>query len=59
MNRTLLVTLASLALALPAVAQSSSTPVIGFYKFNVPTGNSIWTSGFITKTEFQGASEGR
>lgn len=56
MNRTLLVTLASLALALPAAAQSSSTPVIGFYKVTIPAGTSAWTCSFVTKKDFQGAA---
>jgi len=42
--------------ALPAYSQGSSSPVIGYYKFNVPPGPSIWVSGFVTKTDFQGAA---
>ncbi|MGI8601508.1 MAG: hypothetical protein ACR2OZ_00750 [Verrucomicrobiales bacterium] len=47
---------ASAFLASPATAQgtSSSTPVIGYYKFNTPNGPSLWTSGFVTRKEFQG-----
>ncbi len=38
----------------PTNAQTtSSTPVIGYYKFDVPQGNSLWVCGFITKTDFQ------
>lgn len=37
-----------------ASAQGSSTPVIGYYKFNVPRGSSAWVSGFVTRKEFQG-----
>lgn len=33
---------------------SSSTPVIGYYKFDVPVGQSAWVCGFVTKNEFQG-----
>jgi hypothetical protein len=33
---------------------SSSTPTIGYYRFNVPAGNSAWVSGFVTKKDFQG-----
>jgi hypothetical protein len=40
---------------IPSVAPAqSSTPVLGFYKFTAPTGNSAWTAGLITKTDFQG-----
>ena len=46
--------LASTMLVKVASAQSSSTPVIGYYKFDVPTGNSAWVSGFVTKKDFQG-----
>jgi hypothetical protein len=38
----------------PAQGTSSATPVIGYYKFNVPTGSSLWVSGFVTKKDFQG-----
>lgn len=41
----------------PAFAQTplaSSTPVIGFYKFDVPAGTSAWTCGFVTKKQYQG-----
>lgn len=34
---------------------TSSTPVIGFYKFDIPTGTSLWTCGLVTKKSFQGA----
>lgn len=47
--------LASTMLVKVASAQSSSTPVIGYYKFDVPAGSSIWTCGFVTKKDFQGA----
>ena len=43
-------------LAQVANAQSSSTPVIGYYKFDVPAGASAWASGFVTKKDFQGAA---
>lgn len=42
---------------LPAHSQApltSSTPVIGFYKFDVPAGTSAWTCGFVTKKQYQG-----
>jgi hypothetical protein len=42
----------------PLMAQSSSTPVIGFYKFTIPTGTSLWTCGLVTKKDFQGAMTG-
>lgn len=32
----------------------SSTSVIGFYKFDVPAGKSMWTCAFVTKKDFQG-----
>lgn len=49
--------LASTMLAQVASAQtSSSTPVIGYYKFDVPVGNSAWVCGFVTKKDFQGAA---
>ena len=48
--------LASTLLAQAASAQSSSTPIIGYYKANVPAGQSIWGSGFVTKKNFQGAA---
>ena len=35
---------------------SSSTPVIGYYKFSVPNGKSIWNCAFVTKKDFQGAA---
>ena len=53
----LLLPVISLALACAAAAQTpliSSTPVIGFYKFDVPVGTSIWTCGLVTKKAFQG-----
>ena len=37
---------------------TSSTPVIGFYKFDVPAGTSAWTCGLVTKKQFQGAMSG-
>lgn len=37
-----------------AQATSSNTPTIGYYKFNTPTGPSLWTSGFVTAKAFQG-----
>jgi hypothetical protein len=49
--------LASTMLAQVASAQtSSSTPVIGYYKFDVKAGNSAWVSGFVSKKDFQGAA---
>jgi len=49
--------LASTMLAQVASAQtSSSTPVIGYYKFDVPAGTSAWTCGCVTKKDFQGAA---
>ena len=32
----------------------SSTSAIGFYKFDVPAGQSAWVCGFVTKKDFQG-----
>ncbi len=56
----LVIALASALLPLPsATAQTpltSSTPVIGFYKFDVPVGTSAWVVGFVTRKEFQGAA---
>jgi hypothetical protein len=42
-------------LLVQSVSAQSSTPVIGYYKVDVPAGSSIWTCGFVTKKEFQGA----
>ena len=50
------VALASLPAAQAQTALTSSTPVIGFYKFDVPAGTSAWVVGFVTKKEFQGAA---
>lgn len=36
--------------------QSSSTPILGSYKFDVPVGTSIWTCGLVTGKVFQGKS---
>jgi len=41
-----------------AIAQTSTTPTIGFYKFNVPAGKSIWVCGFVQKTDFQSQATG-
>ena len=49
------VALASLPAAQAQPALTSSTPVIGFYKFDVPAGTSAWTCGLVTKKQFQGA----
>jgi hypothetical protein len=51
------IVLATGLLAQIAGAQTtSSTPVIGYYKFDVPVGTSAWVCGFVTKKEFQGAA---
>ena len=51
------IVLASGLLAQIASAQvSSSTPVLGYYKFTAPAGTSLWTCGFVRKKEFQGAA---
>lgn len=45
-----------LAASLSQVANaqtSSSTPIIGYYKFDVPAGQSAWVCGFVTKKDFQ------
>ena len=55
---TLPLILASTLIAQSARAQSS-TPVIGYYKFDVPKGTTIWSCGFVTKKEFQGAMTSR
>jgi hypothetical protein len=48
--------LASTLLVQVANAQtSSSTPVIGYYKFDVPAGTTTWVCAFVTKKDFQGA----
>jgi hypothetical protein len=53
----LLALLAAVAVPQLALGQtSSSTPVIGYYKFDVPAGTSAWVCGFVTKKEFQGAA---
>ena len=41
--------------AMAQTTLTSSTPVIGFYKFDVPVGTSAWTCGLVTKKQFQGA----
>jgi hypothetical protein len=49
--------LASALLVQVASAQtSSSTPVIGYYKFDVKAGTSVWVSGFVAKKDFRGAA---
>jgi hypothetical protein len=49
--------LASGLLAQIAGAQtSSSTPVIGYYKFAVPAGTTAWNCAFVTAKAFQGAA---
>lgn len=44
------------AAAIPASGQGSSSPVIGYYKFQAPSGVSLWTCALTTKKEFQGQS---
>jgi hypothetical protein len=58
MKRTILpLLLASALLGQVANAQiTSTTPVIGYYKFDVPVGNTAWVCGFVTKKDFQGAA---
>jgi hypothetical protein len=58
MKRTTLpLLLVSVLLGQVANAQTSSTtPVIGYYKFDVPVGNTAWVCGFVTKKDFQGAA---
>jgi hypothetical protein len=58
MKRILIPIFSLVALAGPVLAQplTSATPVIGFYKFDVPVGTSIWTCGLVTKKDFQGAA---
>ena len=48
----LIIALAAGMLAQSAFAQSS-TPTIGYYRFDVPAGQSAWVCGFVTKTDFQ------
>ena len=51
----LLVGLATAMLLGAANAQTpSSTSAIGFYKMDVPAGQSAWVCGFVTKKDFQG-----
>jgi hypothetical protein len=50
--------LAATMLTQVASAQSSTTPVIGYYKFDVPAQVSAWTCNFVTKKTFQGAMTG-
>lgn len=45
---------ASLAFGGSGLAQSSTTPTIGYYKVDAPAGYSAWTCGFVTKKDFQG-----
>ena len=59
MNRApLLIALAAGLLAQSAFAQSS-TPVIGYYKFDVPSGTTAWSCGFVAKIDFQAAMTAR
>lgn len=44
----------ALLLAEAPAQTTSSTPAIGFYKFNVPQGQSAWSCAFVAKVEFQG-----
>lgn len=44
------------AAATSAFGQGSSSPVIGYYKFQAPTGVSLWTCALTTKKDFQGQS---
>lgn len=37
-----------------AQGTSSSTPAIGYYKYDVPNGKSMWSYGFTAKKDFQG-----
>lgn len=54
MKRSVLpILLASALLSRLASAQSSNTPTIGYYKFDVPIGTSAWVCGFVTKKDFQ------
>ena len=54
---TLPLLLASTLLVQVASAQTtSSTPVIGYYKFDVKAGTSVWVSGFVAAKAFQGAA---
>lgn len=48
--------LASALLSQLASAQSSSTPIIGYYKFDAPAGLSVWGCNFVAKKDFQGAA---
>lgn len=36
-----------------ADAEEFSSPIVGYYKFTVPKGQSLWVSGLVTKKEFQ------
>jgi hypothetical protein len=41
-------------LLLPSVAHGQgSSPILGFYKFTAPAGNTAWSAGLVTKTDFQ------
>src|SRR5262245_41691570 len=41
-------------LLVPSAAQGQgSTAILGFYKFTAPAGNTAWSAGLITKTDFQ------
>jgi hypothetical protein len=46
--------LALLGLAVAGAASAQSTPVIGYYKQNMPAGLSAAVCAFVTKTDFQG-----
>src|SRR6186997_1294032 len=51
------IALAATLLSQGANAQATSaTPVVGYYKFDVPAGTSTWVCGFVTKKDFQGAA---
>lgn len=43
---------------LVASAQSSSGPILGFYKFTVPQGSSVWSCGLVKKKDHQGQIDG-
>ncbi len=42
-----------------AVSAQSTTPVIGYYKFDVPSGTSAWACGFVAKVDYQSAMTAR
>ncbi|MFN5961034.1 MAG: hypothetical protein ACK5CW_06095 [Verrucomicrobiota bacterium] len=59
MNRAYLLPVLAMFSLPSALSAQSTTPVIGYYKFDVPPGTSAWTCGFVAKVDYQSAMTGR